>query len=120
MVNPYRIKEYIFSAVSMNDADYSAAGSLLTKYTSFPINGEVVKVRTSSNFTGSVIVGVSGGLVADVWTNTSISSGTGKINNISFTNNTGSFAVNDIIKLVISGALSGTNTLIGPVSILYR
>lgn len=120
MVNPYRIKEYFFPAVSMTDSDYSATGSVLTKYTSHPINGEILRIQCLSNFAGSLITGQSGGQVANVWTNLSISSGTGKLDTISFTNNTGSYAINDKVKLVISGTSSGTGVVIGPVSIFYR
>ena len=116
----YRIKEYIFPKVSVTDSDYSATGSVLTKYTSHPINGEVLRIQCLSNFAGSLIVGQSGGQVANVWTNLTIASGTGKLDSISFTNNTGSFIVNDVIKLVISGTASGTGVNIGPISVFYR
>lgn len=120
MVNPYRIKEYVFPAVQMTDSTYSAAGSKATLYTSHPVNGEVLKVKITTNFTGSIILGVSGAMTSDFWTNFSVTSGTGKNNSASLTNTTGSYAVNDILSLVVSGALSGTNTIIGPISLLYR
>lgn len=120
MVNCFRIKEYIFPQVSVTDTGYSAAGSKLTKYSSHPINGEVLRIQCLSNFAGSLIVGQSGGQVANNWTNLTIASGTGKLDSISFTNTTGSYVLNDVISLIISGTASGTGVNIGPVSIFYR
>mgnify|MGYP001580413932 FL=1 len=120
MTNGYRIKEYVFPQVSVADSDYSAAGSKLTKHSSHIINGEVLRIQCLSNFAGSLIVSQSGTQVANVWTNLTIASGTGKLDSLSFTNNTGSYVINDVVKLVISGTASGTDVNIGPVSIFYR
>ena len=92
----------------------------MTKYTSHSINGEVLRVQCLSNFAGSLIVSQSGAQVANAWTNTTIASGTGKLDSIPFTNTTGSYVINDVIKLVISGTASGTGVNIGPVSVFYR
>ena len=113
MVNPYRIKEYIFPQIVADNV-----GSQLTQYSANIINGEVLRIDNFSNYTGSLILKQSGLNVA--WTNLTTTSGTNKYESLSFTNNTGSFVINGIFQLIISGVSSGTGVNVGPVSILYR
>ena len=117
MVSSYRIKEYIFPSTDVADADYSATGSKLTKYSSHSINGEILRIDAISNYTGSISLNQSGLNVP--WLNGTVTSGTGAVS-FSFTNNTGSFVTNNLIRYMVSGVMSGTGVNIGAVSILYR
>jgi hypothetical protein len=113
MVNPYRIKSYLFPvAVSSN------AGSIITQYTDFIINGDLLRFDVCSNFTGSVILKQSGLTIA--WLNATVTSGTSKWETFPFINTTGSFVTNSIVQFMVSGLMSGTTKFAGPAEILYR
>ena len=110
MVDSYRIKEYIFPALATSDINNFSG-------VSHSLNGEVLKVVVTSNFTGSAII-------KDAWNQTfaniTNSSGTNTYSIAPFTNTTGSFVVNGpIICQFISGT-SGTGNICGPVSVYYR
>jgi hypothetical protein len=119
MVNCYRIKEYIFPSTTVADSDYVATGSRLTKH-SHVINGEILRVEWLSNFAGSLILGQSGLGVANMFMNQTVASGTNKWESVPFSATTGSYAVNDVLKLVISGTASGTGVGFGEVHVFYR
>jgi len=119
MVNCNRIKEYIFPQTSVASSDYVATGSILTLY-SHAINGEILKIQTLCNYAGSLILLQSGARAIDAYSHTAIASGTGLLSSVSFSNTTGSYVVNDVLKLMVSGTASGTGVVIGPVSVFYR
>jgi hypothetical protein len=111
MVRDNRIKEYRFVVASGN-------ANHLTQYTNHILNGEILRIDNYSNYTGSIQLYVSGQTVK--MTDFTSTSGTGKWEYFPLTNTTGSFVVNAPMQLVTSGTASGTNVVIGPISILYR
>ena len=113
MVNSIRIKEYVFPVASG-----LSVGSYYGVYSEHSLNGEILKVTTFSNFTGSLAIKQSG--LNTLFLDGTITSGTAKYESFSFTNNTGSFVINSPIMLTISGVPSGTAVRLGPVSVLYR
>lgn len=119
MVNCYRIKEYIFPPTTVASSDYSAAGSKLTLY-SHSLNGEVLKLRWLSNFAGSLIVGMSGASVTEMYGNYTVTSGTNKMESINYSNTTGSYVLNGPLCLMVSGTASGTGVGFGAFSVMYR
>lgn len=113
MVRDNRIKSYLFSAVSADNT-----GSKITQFTEHPLNGELLRIETASNYTGSLSFRQSGLNVS--FCDVTITSGTAKWETIPFINTTGSFVLFGHGQLVISGVASGTANVVGPVQILYR
>ena len=113
MVNPNRIKNYLFPEVSGNNA-----GRQITQNTDFVINGELLRMEVFSNFTGSVIVRQSGNNIT--FLNGTATSGTTKWETFSLSNTTGSFVTNSPLQFIISGLMSGTAIKAGPAQLIYR
>jgi len=110
MVNSFRIKEYVFPAIATNHAN-------TTSGVSHSINGEILKIACTSNFTGSAIIQTEYGQTFGNLTNTS---GTSTFSILTFPSTTGSFVVNSpLVCMYISGT-SGTGNMLGPVSVYYR
>jgi hypothetical protein len=110
MVRDCRIKEYIFPVAAGN-------ATTVTQASSHSLNGEVLKVIATSNFTGSVIIK---DIYGTAFTNFTSTSGTGVYTPLSLTNTTGSFVVNGPISLTVGSLASGTAVTFGPVSVYYR
>lgn len=110
MTNGYRVKEYIFPAQVTSDVNYFSG-------VSHDINGEILKVVSTSNFTGSTII-------KDIWNqtiaNVTNASGTNTFSFAALTNTTGSFVVNGPITCFFASGTSGTGNMCGPVSVYYR
>ena len=113
MVRDTRIKNYIFLEASGNNV-----GSTITQYTDHVINGELLRVDTFGNYTGSLIVKQSGLNVP--FLNATVTSGPSNWQSFYFTNNTGSFVTNSILQAIVSGLSSGTAIKAGPFEIIYR
>jgi|SRR3990167_5810694 len=113
MVRDIRIKSYLFPEVSGDNI-----GSAITQYTDHVLNGELLRVDTFGNYTGSLILKQSGLNVPFV--NGTVTSGPSNWQSFSFTNNTGSFMINSVLQFTISGLASGTVVKAGPVEVLYR
>lgn len=113
MVRDIRIKSYIFPNTSANSV---ASGTAL--YTDHAINGELLRVDSFSNYTGSLIIRQSGNNIT--FLNGTATSGTNKWESFSFSNSTGSSVTNTILQLVISGLSSGTAITFGPIELSYR
>lgn len=111
-MNCYRIKEYVFEPTAGN-------GAFVDRYSTIALNGEILRVDTASNFTGSAQLYTSGNTSTQLL-NATITSGTNSKQSFPFSNTTGSFVINNFIRLAISGVSSGTAVTLGPVSILYR
>lgn len=114
MVRDIRIKEYIFSQFNADNV-----GSKLTAYTNHVLNGEILRIESLSNYTGSLIVQQSG-TFAVTFLNGTTASGTSKVESYPFSNAVGSFVTNDIVTLMVSGLASGTGVIAGPFRLLYR
>lgn len=113
MVRDIRVKEYIFPAVA-------GAGSPIL-YTDHVINGDLLRVRSAGNFTGSIQVYESGTILyASKIVDVSVVSGTTSYPTLPLSNSTGSFSVNTQLMFMISGAGSGTANIFGPVTVYYR
>lgn len=113
MVKDNRIQEIIFPQTAASNT-----GSANSLYSSGLINGELLRADSFSNYTGSLIIRQSGGIAA--FLNGTATSGTNKFESFSLSNTTGSFVMNGILQLTISGLSSGTANVFGPVSVLYR
>jgi len=111
MVRDIRVKDYVFP---------QGVGSATTINLSsqHPINGEILRVNTFANFTGSVILKESGTSLPIC--NYTVTSGTNLWTPQSFTVTTGSFAVNNILNLTVGSLVSGTDILFGPIIVYYR
>src|SRR3990167_5263988 len=114
MVRDIRIKSYIFPNTAAN-----SLGSATALYTNHVINGELLRVDSFSNYTGSLIIKQSG-LANLSYLNGTATSGTNKWESFSFSNNTGSFVTNTVLQLIISGLSSGTANTFGPIELSYR
>ena len=126
MVRENRIKDYIFSAVTVN-------GSTFTSYCEArPINGELLKVRVQGvSSPGSIWIAESGTNV-ELWKRNNVTSGLATFDSYPFVygvngnNTTGSpqafynLVTNEMTKLCGSGFTSGTGTTFGPVTLYYR
>jgi len=111
MVRENRIKDYTFQAIA-GDA------TTITQYTNHVLNGELLRVNSFANFTGSVILKESGtGLQ---FCNYSVTSGTNTWNNFNFSTTTGSFCINNNLSLTVGSLASGTAVVFGPLQIFYR
>ena len=108
-----RIKVYWVAPITGN-----VAGSNYTAYTDSSINGELLRVDTFSNFTGSIVIKTSGQNIP--FLNGTVTSGTSKWESFPLSNTTGSFVTNSTLFIGVSGVSSGTSVTIGPVQILYR
>jgi hypothetical protein len=113
MVRDSRIKTYLFGAVSADNV-----GSKITLFTDHSLNGELLRIETFSNYTGSLSIRQSGLSVA--FLDATVTSGTNKWETFSFTNTTGSFVLFGPAQVVVSGVPSGTANVVGPINILYR
>lgn len=113
MVNGYRIKEYTFANTAASDT-----GSNNVLYSQVDINGEVLRIDSFSNYTGSIYARISGYTVP--FLNATATSGTNKWETFPLTNNTGSFVMNGTLQLGVSGLASGTANTFGPISVVYR
>lgn len=113
MTRDIRIKEYLFLQASGNNA-----GSQNTQYTNHVLNGELLRVDSFGNYTGSLIIRQSG--LTSAFLNTTATSGPSNWTSFSFSNTTGSFMINSILEVTVSGLASGTTTKFGPINILYR
>lgn len=111
MVRDNIIKTYTFLETNGNS-------NTIDQYSDYPINGEVLRINTFSNFTGSVILRESG--TSALFSNHTSTSGTNSWTTIPFSNTTGSFMLNDHLFLRIGSATSGTAHRIGPITVLYR
>jgi hypothetical protein len=114
MTNPVRIKGFTFP---------QCAGSATTvfQYTEQLINGEILRVFSPANFTGSIILAESGALTSGLrFCNFTVTSGTNSWGNQNFTNTTGSFCTNSPLMLMVGSLSSGTSVVYGPVTVLYR
>lgn len=110
MVDSFRIKEYIFPAILTNHVNNTSG-------VSHSLNGELLKVIVTSNFTGSAIIKDEHDITLANITN---SSGTATYTQFNFTNTTGSFVVNGPITCQFISGTSGTGNLLGPVEVYYR
>ena len=115
MVRDIRIKSYIFAPSGVNANNVGSATSIFTDHV---LNGELLRVDSFSNYTGSLILRQSG--LTSAFTNFTATSGTSKWESFSLSNTTGSFVTNSVLQLIISGLASGTSTLFGPIEVLYR
>ena len=118
MVNCVRIKEYIFPVTASN-----VVGSKVIQYSTHSINGEILRIDSNSNFTGSIILarsGTSTTTISQALCNFTATSGTNNLQVFPFSNTTGSFVMNSEVMLCVSGWQSGTGINIGPISVLYR
>jgi hypothetical protein len=111
MVDSFRIKEYIFPATLTN------TGNDIVTLTSHSLNGEILKIAVTSNFTGSAIIK---DVNNQTFANITNASGTNTIALAPLTNTTGSFVVNGPLTCDFVSGTSGTGNLMGPVSIYYR
>jgi hypothetical protein len=112
MVRDNRIKTYYVQSIQ-------GRSNFSNEFTDHVLNGELLRVRYLSNFTGSLVITESG--TNTIFLNISSTSGTNSWNSSSFSNTTGSFCINDNLRIGISGAnISGTNALYGPIEVLYR
>lgn len=111
MVRENRTKEYRFP-------EDAGDATTITNYSADSINGQLLRVVATANFTGSVILTESGTNVQ--FCNFSVASGTGLYQNQNFTVTTGSFATNTHLICSVGSLVSGTGVVYGPVSVLYR
>jgi hypothetical protein len=109
----FRIKEYIFP-----QSNWNAVQSGVTISGAHSINGELLKVLTPSNFTGSIAL--KDGDSTQTFATILVTSGTGAYTQLNFTNNTGSFVVNGPITIQCGSLSSGTGKVFGPVEVYYR
>lgn len=111
MVRENRIKDYTFQEAIGN-------ATTIEQHSAFPLNGEILRVMSKANFTGSVILAESG--TGMELCNYSVTSGTGLWTNLNFSTGTGSFCVNNVIGMTVGSLASGTDVVFGPVSVYYR
>jgi len=111
MVRDIRIKEYRFPQADGNETFPSV-------WTDHAINGELLRVVATANFTGSIILTESG--TGITFCNFTVTSGTNLSQNENFTVTTGSFTTNTLLNMQIGSLESGTGVVYGPVSVLYR
>jgi hypothetical protein len=123
MVNPIRIKEYIFPQVTVSGTNINFNS------TNFPINGQILKITVNPTATGSLVLTESG-TYRDIF-NAKITSGPGYQNFYPRTpvvSNANSlvggslvdyFALNNNLLLIGSTFTSGTSAVFGPVIINY-
>lgn len=113
MVESIRVKEYIFPATAFN-----SVGSQVTVVSTHSINGDVLKILATSNFTGSLCLATSGAI--ETFSTVLLTSGTATYTPTSFVNTTGSFVVNSPLQITCGSLSSGTGKVFGPVSVFYR
>lgn len=114
MVRDTRIKEYWFLQASGNNT-----GSQLIQYTNHSINGELLRIDSFSNYTGSLIIRPSG-FTNYAFLNGTTTSGPNNWQSFSFSTSTGSFVANTVLEVTVSGLASGTATKFGPLALYYR
>jgi hypothetical protein len=111
MTRENRIKNYEFDVTDGN-------ATTITQYSKWPLNGEILRINAFANFTGSVIVTESGTNLQ--LCNYSVTSGTNSWSNLNFSTGTGSFVINNIVKISVGSLVSGTENTFGPINIYYR
>lgn len=97
---------------------FSGNAVMPMNFTSEVINGMVERVDVFRNFTGSIRVTESGTELALL--NASVTSGTNAWSSFPFSNTSGSFIVNNVLKIGVSGITSGTAVVCGPVIMHYK
>ena len=125
MVRENRVKEYIFSSVTVN-------GSTFKTYTDHVLNGEILKVRVQGISSPGSLSIIESGTNIEIWKRNNITSGLSTFENYPFiygvdnTNVTGSPQVflnqitNNILYISGAGFTSGTGTIFGPITLYYR
>jgi len=134
MVREYLVKSFNFPEISGNSA-------MPLTYTSFPIVGEILRIKASQNATGSLMLFESGNTMSSGTSfnslyrifNATMTSGTSSVYdvypttyNVGTNGVTGSphFASNQIVNCVlaigVSGIASGTAVKVGPFEVYYR
>jgi hypothetical protein len=126
MVRENRIKSYEFP-------QFSVAGSNFTTYSSYPLNGEVLKVRFQGMASPGSIWIAESGVNVKTYNKNNITSGLSPFDDYVFTyakdvttNTTGSPdsvvlpVINNIVYIAGSGMTSGATTLFGPIELFYR
>lgn len=124
MVREYLVKSYIFPEISGNTA-------MPISYTSFPIVGEILRIDTLQNATGSLLLMESG--TNTKLFNATLTSGTASVYNVQpqayamgVTGVTGSplvavnIVTNKVLGIAVSGVASGTAVKVGPWEVFYR
>ena len=125
MVREYLVKSYIFPEVSGNSA-------LNLSYTTFPILGDILRIKAVQNATGSLILYESGTNLLTVF-NATLTSGTNStynvypaVYNVGTNGVTGSPQLasnqisNTVLAIGVSGITSGTAVKTGPFELYYR
>jgi hypothetical protein len=126
MVREYLVKSFMFPEISGNSI-------MPLSYTTFPIVGEILRIKCAQNATGSLRLFESGTNLALSIYNATLTSGTSSIYNVyprvytTMVNGvTGSPQLGDlqisntVLAIGVSGIASGTAVKIGPFEVYYR